>query len=138
MTSIRSSIDLMRGVNSLISPLLCINDIISQGQKYLKVVEEEQTKREEIQAWKEKILAEINFNRELVIGYLDRSFDERSQNFQSLFKTVDRAIFTEDNYQLSLTLDAIVQLANSSPFQDLSDLSKVKAALNDPGRIWEL
>jgi hypothetical protein len=138
MANIRSQIELIESVDLFISPFLCINDIVRQGQEYLKVVEEEQTKRDEIEAWRHTTLADINLKRELVIGYLDRSFDERAENFKSLFQTVDRAIFTEDNYQLSLTLAAIVELANSSPFQDLSDLSKVKAALNDPNHVWEL
>jgi hypothetical protein len=138
MTNIRPHIELIQGVDLLISPFLCINDIVRQGQEYLKVLETEKTKRDEIDVWRETTLADINLKRELVIGYLDRSFDERSQNFKSLFQSVDRAISTENNYQLSLTLDAIVKLANSSPFQDLSELSQVKAALNNLNHVWEL
>ncbi len=138
MTNIRSSINTIRCADSVISPFIAINDVFRYGQEYLKVVEEEQTKRDEIEAWRQTTLADISSKRELVIGYLDRSFDERSENFKSLFQIVERAISTEDNYQLSLTLDAIVELANSSPFQDLSDLSKVKAALNNPNHVWEL
>lgn len=138
MKNIRPQIELIRSVDLFISPFLCISDIIRQGHEYLEVAETEKTKRDEIEAWRQTTLAEINLKRELVIGYLDRSFDERAENFKSLFQTVDRAISTEDNYQLGLTLDAIVQLANSSPFQDLSDLSKVKAALNNPNHVWEL
>ena len=138
MTNIRSSINTIRCVDSVISPFIAINDVFRYGQEYLKVVEEEQTKRDEIEAWRQTTLADISSKRELVIGYLDRSFDERSENFKSLFQIVERAISTEDNYQLSLTLDAIVELANSSPFQDLSDLSKVKAALNNPNHVWKL
>jgi hypothetical protein len=138
MTNIRPQIELIRSVDLFISPFLCISDIVRQGQEYLEVAETEKTKRDEIEAWRQTTLADINLKRELVIRYLDRSFDERAENFKSLFQTVDRAISTEDNYQLSLTLDAIVQLANSSPFQDLSDLSKVKAALNNPNHVWEL
>ncbi len=43
-----------------------------------------------------------------------------------------------DNQQLSLALDAIVELAKSSPFKELADLSTVKAALDDPDHVWEL
>jgi hypothetical protein len=135
MNSIKSQIEIFRDIDSFVSPFLCINDIVRQGHAYLKVVETEQTKRDEIESWRQTTLADINLKRELVIGYLYRSFDERSQNFQSLFQTIDRALSTEDNHQLSLALDAIVHLANSSPFQDLS---KVRAALNNPNHVWEL
>lgn len=138
MTNINSQIEIFRDIDLFVSPFLCIDDIVRQGQEYLKVVEIEQTNRDEIEAWRQITLADINLKQELVIGYLDRSFDERSQNFQSLFQTIDRALSTEDNHQLSLALDEIVHLANSSPFQDLSDLSKVRAALNNPNHVWEL
>ena len=138
MKNIRPQIELIRSVDLFISSFLCISDIVRQGQEYLDVADIEKTKRDEIEAWRQTTLAEINLKRELIIGYLDLSFDERTENFKLLFQTVDKAISTEDNYQLSLTLDAIVQLANSNPFQDLSDLSKVKAALNNPNHVWEL
>jgi hypothetical protein len=138
MPNIRQQIELIRSVDLFISPFSYISDIVRQGYEYLEVAETEKTKRDEIEASRQTTLAEINLKRELVIGYLDRSFDERAENFKSLFQTVDRAISTEDNYQLGLTLDAIVKLANSSPFQDLSDLSKIKAALNNPNHVWEL
>jgi|GEM_PF-6722037 len=33
---------------------------------------------------------------------------------------------------------AILELAKSSPFKDLADLSIVKVALDDPNHVWEL
>ena len=68
----------------------------------------------------------------------EHSFDERTKNFHSLFQTADRAMSSGDNQQLGLALHAIVELAKSSPFKDLADLSTVKAALDDPDHVWEL
>jgi hypothetical protein len=131
------SLDLVRGVNPLFSPAQCVNDIVCAWTEYIKITEEETTKRREIEAWEQITIAEINARRDLLIGYLDRSFDERAKNFQSLFQTVDRAISSGDASELSLTLDAIVDLAKSSPFKNLADLSTVKAALDDPNHVWE-
>ncbi|NJK60391.1 MAG: hypothetical protein HC918_09325 [Oscillatoriales cyanobacterium SM2_1_8] len=72
------------------------------------------------------------------MGYLDRSFDERAQNFRALFQATDQAIARGDNQQLAVTLAAIVALGKSSPFHDLTDLGKVQAALADPNHVWEL
>jgi hypothetical protein len=42
------------------------------------------------------------------------------------------------NQQLGLALHAVVELAQSSPFKNLADLSTVKAALDDPNHVWEI
>jgi hypothetical protein len=126
-----------RVFESFVAPLQCFNDITQAWTDYLKIVEQEATKRCEIEAWERSTLAIIQVKRDFLIGYLDRSFDERAQNFQALFKKVDDAISSRDNQQLGLLLHTIGELAKSSPFKDLSDLSTVKAALDDPDHIWE-
>lgn len=120
------------------NPAQCLNEIVQAWTEYLTIAEQERTKRRDIEAWEKVTLADIKAKRDLLMDYLDRSFDERSKNFKLLFQTVDSALSSGDNQQLALTLHAITELAKSSPFQALSDLSKVKAALNDPDHIWEL
>ena len=44
----------------------------------------------------------------------------------------------DNNQQLCLALHAIIELAKSSPFKDIVDLSTVKAALDDPDHVWDL
>ncbi len=119
------------------NPLECFNEIISAYKECEKVAQQERTKRREITAWEKTKIAEIQAKRDLVMGYLDRSFDERAENFRCLFEVVDRAITTGDNQQLALTLNSITELAQSSPFKDLASLSSVKAALEDPNHVWE-
>jgi hypothetical protein len=128
----------MRGVEGFVSPAQCLNEVVRAWTEYLKIKEQEKTKRSEIEDWEKLMLAEIKAKRDFLIGYLDSSFDERATNFESLFQTVDRAMSSDDNQQLYLTLHAIVELARSSPFKDLTDLATVKAALDDPDHVWEL
>jgi hypothetical protein len=137
MPNIHNYVNLGRGVDVFVSPTQCLNDIVRAWTDYLQIVEEEKTKRSEIDAWGKVTIAEIEAKREFLIGYLDRSFDERAINFQSLFEAVDRAISSGDDRQLGITLNAIVDLAQSNPFKELADLSKVKAALDDPDHVWE-
>ena len=128
---------LARGVELFANPAQCLNDVVQSLTEYLKIAEEEKTKRREIEAWEEMALAEIKAKRDFLIGYLDRSFDERATNFQLLFQTVDQAMSSGDNQQLELALNTIVELAQSNPFKYLADLSSVKAALDDPDHVWE-
>ena len=70
------------------------------------------------------------------MAYLDRSFDERAENFRALFAVVDKAIASGNNDQLALTLNSIIEIAKSSPFKDLANLASVRSALDDPDHEW--
>jgi ribonucleotide reductase alpha subunit len=120
-----------------VSPVEAFDRVISAYTEYKTIAEEERTKRAAISAWEKTRLAEIKAQRDLLIGYLEKSFDERKNNFQQLFETVDKAIANNDNQQLALSLDTIVKLAQSSPFQDLADIDNVRAKLADPNTVWE-
>jgi hypothetical protein len=130
--------DFVRGFETFANPAQCLTDVVQAWTEYLKIAEEERTKRRKIEKWEKVTLSEIKAKRDLLVDYLERSFDERSKNFQALFQMVDQAMLSNNNQQLGLALHAIVELAQSSPFKDLADLSNVKAALDDPDHLWEL
>jgi hypothetical protein len=134
----KPSMDFVRGVEAFTGPAKCLNEVVQAWTEYLKIAEQEKTKRRDIEAWEKVALAEIKAKSDFLVGYLERSFDERAKNFQSLFQIVDQAMLSSDNQQLGLALHSIVELAKSSPFKDLTDLSTVKAALDDPDHVWEL
>lgn len=137
MANRKSSVDFVNRMGAFANPAQCLNDIVQAWTAYMQVAEEARTERCKIAAWEKTTLAEIHTKQDLLIGYLERSFDERARNFQLLFQAIDHAISSGDNQQLGLMLHAIVELAKSSPFKDLADLSTVKAALNDPNHTWE-
>lgn len=120
-----------------VNPAQCLSEIVQACSDYMKIAEEEKTKRREIAAWEKTALAEIKAKRDFLMSYLERSFDERQRNFDSLFSIVDQAIAGGDNAQLALALNSITELAKSSPFKDLANLSTVQAALADPNHKWE-
>ena len=126
---------LMQAV-AVMNPLDCLQQMVSACTDYLKVAEQERTKRREIEAWEQETVAKINAQRDLLMAYLDRSFDERAENFRSLFCVVDQAIATGNNDQLALALHSITEIAKSSPFKELANLTSVRAALDDPNHEW--
>ncbi|TBR57773.1 hypothetical protein B4U84_17540 [Westiellopsis prolifica IICB1] len=119
------------------NPAECLQQMVTAYTDYLKIAEQEQTKRREIEAWEKETITRINAQRELLMAYLDHSFDERAENFRALFAVVDSAIASGNNEQLALALNSITQIAKSSPFQDLANLTSVRAALNDPNHEWQ-
>jgi ribonucleotide reductase alpha subunit len=122
--------------NEFINPIECLQQMVSAYTDYLKIAEQEKTKRREIDAWEKATIAKINVQRELLTAYLDRSFDERAENFRALFAVVDSAIASGNNEQLALTLNSITEIAKASPFKELANLASVRAALDDPNHEW--
>lgn len=120
-----------------LTPAVCFNQLVDAYTEYQRVVQEEHTKRREIAAWEKAAVAAIEQRRDVMMQFLDRSFDERAENFREFFTLADQAIATGDNDQLAAVLTSIVELAKTSPFKDLADLAKVESALDDPGHTWE-
>jgi hypothetical protein len=133
----KSRKDFGNHIVTVTNPGQCLNDLIAEWADYLKIAETEKTKRRAIKAWEKATLARIKAKRDFLMSYLERSFDEREKNFRSLFCIVDQAIASGDNQQLALALHSITELAKSSPFKELANLSKVQAALDDPDHVWK-
>ncbi|MHC5764711.1 MAG: hypothetical protein ACYTXI_03615 [Nostoc sp.] len=123
-------------VKEFINPAEYLQQMVSAYTEYKIIAEQEQTKRREIDAWEKETITKINAQRDLLMAYLDRSFDERAENFRALFALVDNAIASGNNDQLALTLNSITEIAKSSPFKDLANLASVRAALDDPDHEW--
>ncbi|MEG4144465.1 hypothetical protein [Microcoleus sp. Pol12B5] len=115
----------------------CFRDVVKAYTEYKIVAEQEQTKRRGIEAWEKATIADIQAKRDALIEYLECSFDERANNFKFLFEKVDEAIAIGDNNQLALTMTSITEIAKSSPFKDLANLTSVRTALDDPDYEWE-
>jgi P2-related tail formation protein len=120
-----------------VNPVECLQQIVSAYTDYMKVVEQEQTKRQEINTWEKTTIARIHSQRDLLMAYLERSFDERAENFRTLFAMVEWSLDTGNNEQLALVLHSITELAKSSPFKELASLASVQAALGNPDHEWE-
>ncbi|MDZ7951559.1 hypothetical protein [Nostoc sp. DedQUE09] len=124
-------------VKEFSNPAECLQQMVSAYTQYKIIAEQEQTKRREIDAWEKETITKINAQRDLLMAYLDHSFDERAENFRALFVIVDNAIASGNNEQLALTLNSITEIAKSSPFKDLANLTSVRAALDDPNHEWK-
>lgn len=111
-----------------------LDRIVNAAQEYLEVREVEATKQTVIRARMEVDLAEIHAKSDLFITYLNRSFDEREENFKRLFNSLDEAMQTGGD--VAPILGAIATLAASSPFRDLQDVELVRRNLDDPEHEW--
>lgn len=130
------------GVAKAATPLLTgadavavITDVIGAVEEWVQIVEQEKTKRADIAAKESATLAAIAADRDILLTYLDRSFDERKDNFDKLFAALDAAMRNDQSVVADL-LGAITTLALKSPFADLADGPSVLARLNDKDTEW--
>jgi len=103
--------------------LCCVQQLYAQYSDLQQVREEEITKREQIQAKKEIVLSQISTIKEMFITYMDKSFDERKENFARFFDVVDTALENDNMRALQMGLQSINQLAAESPFKAIADMN---------------
>lgn len=87
------------------------------------------TERERIRSEEKRVLKQIKATKEILLTYLNRSFDERAYVFKKNFQAVDTAIQNNNMEALATTIQSINMLAAQSPFKDIIDVAKVKNTL---------
>lgn len=112
-------------------------NVIDRVGEWVQLAQTETTKRADIAAWEQTTVEEIRAKRDVLITYLDRSFDERAENFRRLFDSLDAAI-ADRSEKVSEVLGAITALAMKGPFADLKDVGAAARALKDPDHEWEI
>jgi hypothetical protein len=114
-----------------VNPMDVIREIKDACLRAKEVTEREETKRSEIEAWEKINLTEIRAKKEILLEYLDRSFDERKKNFEELFKALDKTMEKENLEAMAVVVTNIVDLAKTSPFKDLSNVSTMRGMLKN-------
>lgn len=94
-----------------------------------KFTELQETKRTQIRSNADVAIKKVEAMREVLQEYLTKSFDERSTIFAKHFEVVDSALINGDTAMLSAGLNAINELAASSPFKALADFNSVQQML---------
>ena len=94
-----------------------------------KFTELQETKRTKIRSNADVAIKKVEAMREVLQEYLTKSFDERSAIFAKHFEVVDSALINGDTAMLSAGLNAINELAASSPFKALADFNSVQQML---------
>lgn len=102
---------------------------VDKSAEVAKFCEEQKTKRAAIRANAQVAIRQIDSMRMLLQDYLDKSFDERRMLFARQFEIVDKCLATGNVQALAVSLDAITNLATSSPFKALADIKGVQNAI---------
>jgi flagellar biosynthesis/type III secretory pathway chaperone len=117
------------------------NLVLASANEWVKVVAQEKARREEIRVWEQSQLEVIHVQRDFLLTALDKTFDERRENFRRLFDNLDAALASEREdagAQVSEILTAITDLAQTSPFKDLKSPALVVQEFLQSGKVIEL
>ena len=96
-----------RSLSSPAEVLSTIKAFTEAATDAVKFCEVQETKREEIRANRDARIKQLEVQRDIIINYLDRSFDERRYLFEKHFKIVDHALMTGNTEELTLSLQTI-------------------------------
>ena len=121
-----------------VDALSALNNVVDGTLELLRVREEGRTKRASIDAYATVEVTRIKEAGSVLKQYFEHVFAERSRTIDGLFRHLDDAMARGDGTATTAALQGIVDLAKSSPLADISDLSQVRKALDDPEHVWEL
>lgn len=105
---------------------------------YLRLREEEHTKRAKLGAYERTELRKIEAAEAVLKDYFRQAFDERKANVEALFDRYDAAVERGDSDAAHIALSGVVDLAKTSPLADLADLGQIRRALDDEKHVWTL
>lgn len=115
-----------------------LNSMVTSTAEYLRIREEETTKRDRLQTYAELEMQKIRAAESILSDYFGQLFRERHQVVDDLFTRYDAAVEQGDSRLAQTALQGIVDVAKESPLKDLGDLGQIRKALNDDAHVWEL
>lgn len=118
--------------------LRAFNTLQMVANETIKYVEEQETKRVEINAQRDIAIEKIKVIENAITTYLEKTFDERGLIFSKQFEAVDTALKNNNTEQLAISLNSINSLAAQSPFKALADLKSVQKQLLETDSEWDI
>lgn len=119
------------------NPMIFFQELTSTVSHCIEVYKKEETKQQKIQSETKIIIKKFETQKAMFEEYLDKVFDERSNQFKEYFKRVDEAMKTDNIQQMALLLDNMNKLAQSAPFAVFSSLENTQKALEDKNYEWD-
>ena len=112
--------------------------VVASTSEWVTVLAQEGARRQEIRVWEKTQLEIIQVQRDFLLTALDKTFDERRENFRRLFDDLDAALVSDREdaaAEVSDLLGAITDLAKTSPFKDLKSPTLVVQEFLKSGRV---
>lgn len=105
-----------------------VNQLVSSVTDYLKVAQQEGTKRAAIAAQRDVALASIQAQRDNISELMRYTFNERAAVIQKQFAALDRALTLGDVALADAALKGMVGVVQSSPFKSIEEMQTAMGA----------
>ena len=106
-----------------------LSDLVNAWKNYQTIREGEITKRTQIAADRDARLAAIQAQADTFHKLIDKTFDERSNNFDQFFDLLEKCFSNNDDRQINAALTMIVEQVRVSPMAQAVQMMK---QINDP------
>lgn len=116
-------------VPNLSAALEALNNLVDAAKQCYITSEIEQTKRENIRAFREINVKAIEENSAILKSYLQRIFEERAFTIQNMFIRLDQSLASGNSQAASEAIFAIVSVTKESP---LAGVRELISNINDP------
>lgn len=116
------------GTPSPLQAVEAFNRLVSAYKEYKVTKEVETTKRAQIAAWRDVELTRLDHQRGLLESYLKQTFQERRTVIEGMFNTLDQGIANGDNQLVSMAMQNIISVVQTSPLQGVQ---KILAQMED-------
>lgn len=110
--------------NGPLALLESVERITCSVTDYLKVAQQETTKRADIAARRDVALEAIRSQRALISECIARTFDERAAVIGKQFEVLDRALDSENIAVVDAALRSMVSVVQASPFRSVVEMQK--------------
>jgi hypothetical protein len=98
------------------------NNLVGAWKECSIVAEQEQTKRENIRAYRDVNVKAIEENSAILKLYLEKTFAERAYSIQEMFDRLDKGIELGNTELIASTIGAIVDITKQSPLEAAKQL----------------
>lgn len=110
-------------------------EIIKAAVEYMRIHEEESTRREYIRAQSDALVAALNYQRDIILAYFEHRFAERRSALDEFYALLRESVDSGDTARLQVALAGILGIIQDNP---LGELAEFREKWADPNFAIEL
>lgn len=118
------SLKTIKQKNPINSASLDFSNIVTAYKEYKVTHEIEETKRENIRAYRDITVEKYRKQRDFLEKYLTETFKERSTVIKGFFDALDSGLESGNDNVIKMAMSGIVSVIQKSPLQDINDFMK--------------
>lgn len=96
-------------------------EIIKAAVEYMRIHEEENTRRAYIRAQSDGLVAALNYQRDVILAYFEYRFAERRSALDEFYALLRESVDSGDTTRLQVALAGILGIIQDNPLGELAE-----------------